>query len=146
SHSDEFALLGLTFEGEIGVDIERVHALEEIKEIAGRFFSPAEAAALMSLPPDQQIEAFFNCWTLKEAFLKARGEGLSGHLAEFDVAFIPGERPALLRTGWDPEEARRWSLYSLEVVTGYRAALAVRASRVTIKRLGWEERPQENSP
>ena len=72
-----------------------------------------------------QPEAFFACWTRKEAYLKARGDGLSLPLDQFDVSLMPGEPAVLLSTKWDPQEASRWSLQELRPDLGYAAALAV---------------------
>lgn len=125
SHSHEMVLFAFTKEREIGVDIEWMGRDIEIEEIAGRFFSPTEAAAIQILRGTGQRRAFYNCWTRKEAFIKARGDGLSLDLAAFDVSLIPGEAAALLKTRWEPGEAARWSLQDIKVVDGYVAAVAV---------------------
>ena len=125
SHSGHLALVGLTFGRDIGIDIERVREDFAGKEIAERFFSSREVACLLSLPEDGQVQAFFNCWTRKEAYIKARGEGLSMPLDKFDVAFAPGEAAALLDTRIDPREVDRWSLHDLAIDAGFAAALAV---------------------
>ena len=80
---------------------------------------------LRALSAEVQREAFFNCWTRKEAYLKARGEGLSLPLDQFDLSLAPGEPAALLDTRPDPAEAARWSLQDLTAAPGYAAALAV---------------------
>src|SRR5260370_38825822 len=83
------------------------------KEIAARFFSANECRTLSALAPDMQCAAFFACWTRKEAYLKARGDGLSLPLAQFDVAFVPGEEPRLLETRHDPPGAPRCTMHPL---------------------------------
>jgi 4'-phosphopantetheinyl transferase len=125
SHSEEMALLAVGRGRDVGVDIECIRANFDHQQIAERFFSPREAATLCALPPNLQPEAFFNCWTRKEAYIKARGEGLSLALDGFDVSLIPGERAALLSVRDDPKETRRWSLRELPICPGYAAALAV---------------------
>jgi 4'-phosphopantetheinyl transferase len=80
---------------------------------------------LQALSPDLQREAFFRCWTRKEAYIKARGEGLSLPLDQFDVSLAPGAPAALLGTRPDSSEASRWSLQNLDPAPGYAAALAV---------------------
>lgn len=124
AHSYGLALYAVTRAREVGVDLERMQPrLEE--GIAERFFSPREVAALRALPGDRQREAFFACWTRKEAYLKAKGDGLALGLDQFDVSLAPGEPAALLRTEGDPQEASRWSIRELDPAPGYAAALAV---------------------
>lgn len=126
SHSGGAALFAFAREADVGVDLERHRADLAQLEIAEHFFSPAEVAALRSVPESGRQEAFFDCWTRKEAFIKALGEGLSHPLDSFDVALLPGEPARLLATRPDPEEASRWTLRSLDVGRGWSAALAVR--------------------
>jgi 4'-phosphopantetheinyl transferase len=110
---------------EVGVDLEQIRPAIAREGIPERFFSPREVAALRALPVDAQPEAFFSCWTRKEAYVKARGEGLALHLDSFDVSLVPGEPAALLRTAGDAREASRWSLHALAPGRGYVAALAL---------------------
>jgi 4'-phosphopantetheinyl transferase len=125
AHAEETAVYGVTKGGEIGIDVERVRADFATDEIAERFFSSGEIAALRTLGPAERLEGFFRCWTRKEAYIKARGEGLSLPLSRFDVSLLPGEPAALLSTYDDPREASRWSLRDLPVGPGYVAAIAV---------------------
>jgi 4'-phosphopantetheinyl transferase len=127
THSHELALLAVTLGRDIGVDIEHIRDnLERDGELlAERFFSPREVAALRSLPAELRREAFFHCWTRKEAYIKANGQGLSLPLDQFDVSLHPGEPAALLATQHDPAQAQRWSLVSLAPAEGYVGALAV---------------------
>ena len=126
THSHGLALLAVTSGRDIGVDVEHLRDLERDGEpLAGRFFSPREAAVLRSLPPELRREAFFHCWTRKEAYIKANGKGLSLPLDQFDVTLRPGEPAMLLATQHEPDEARRWSMQSLLPAEGYVGALAV---------------------
>ena len=125
SHSNALALYAVTRGREIGVDIEYIRPELAGEEIAERFFSAAEAEALRRLPAHQRTEAFFNCWTRKEAYIKAIGEGLSVPLNEFDVTLVPGEAARLLKTSGNLQEASRWSLLELAPAPGYVAALAL---------------------
>ena len=125
SHSGDLALLAVCLGRRIGVDLERIRPEVAGEDIARRFFSPRENAALNALPPEHRAAAFFHCWARKEAFVKARGEGLSGPLDHFDVSVAPGQPAALLRTAPDPTEARRWFLTALDAGPGYAAALAM---------------------
>ncbi|CAG0930688.1 4'-phosphopantetheinyl transferase [Thermoflexales bacterium] len=108
AHSHELAVYAFTREGEVGIDIEHIHPLADLDHIAARFFSKAESTILLGLPEDQRLMAFFNCWTRKEAYIKARGEGLSHPLDQFQVSLIPGEPTQLLKVEGSPEEVSRW--------------------------------------
>jgi 4'-phosphopantetheinyl transferase len=126
THSHGLALLAVTQGRDIGVDVERLRDLERDGEpLAERFFSPREAAVLRSLAPEMRREAFFHCWTRKEAYIKANGQGLSLPLDQFDVTLHPDEPAVLLATQHDPNQLRRWSMQSLFPAEGYVGALAV---------------------
>jgi 4'-phosphopantetheinyl transferase len=125
SHSHEMALFAVTRGREVGVDIEYLGREIAGEEIAERFFSAHERASLRALPAAMKHQAFFNCWTRKEAYIKAHGEGLSLPLDQFDVSLVPGEPAALLATHSDPQEVLRWSLRALTPGLDYVAALAV---------------------
>jgi 4'-phosphopantetheinyl transferase len=131
SHSHERALFAVTCGREVGVDIEFLGREIRGEEIAKRFFSAGECATLRALPQEVKQQAFFNCWTRKEAYIKAHGEGLSLPLDQFDVSLAPGEPAALLATRSDPQDASRWSMQALSPGEGYVAALAVEG-------LGWQ--------
>jgi len=131
SHSGEMALFAFSRGRELGVDVEEVRPMEDGLDIAERFFSEAEVAVFRSLPAEVRDDAFFNCWTRKEAYIKAVGEGLSFPLHVFDVSLVPGE-PACLLASRDPRQAERWSLRGLpDPARGYRAAIVVEGG-------GWE--------
>jgi 4'-phosphopantetheinyl transferase len=138
SHAHELALLAVTRGREIGVDLEYVRPDLADIGIVERFFSPRETAALRLLPAAEQSEAFFNCWTRKEAYVKARGGGLSVPLDQFDVSLGPDEPAALLRTRGDAQEASRWSLRRLEPGPGYVGALAVEGHGWSLNCWQWE--------
>jgi 4'-phosphopantetheinyl transferase len=124
SHSHGLVLLAFARGREIGVDIERVRADLGLEEIAARCFSPREIATLHSLRNDLREEAFFACWTRKEALAKAEGEGLALPLCRFEVTLVPGEPAMLLDTKGDPLETK-WTLQEMTPDPGYVAALAV---------------------
>lgn len=125
AHSGGLALYAFTRIGEIGIDLEHVRPDFTGEDTARRFFSTNEVTCLSKLPESARHEAFFNCWTRKEAFIKAIGIGLSLPLDQFDVTLAPAEPAALLRTRWDESEAARWSLKSIDIGPGYVAAVAV---------------------
>lgn len=128
THSGELALLSVTGVGAIGIDVEQIRPDYPSAQIAKRYFSAGEIEALGRLAPQEHAEAFFRCWTRKEAFIKATGQGLSLPLDQFDVALAPGEPASLLRTAWDHGEAAHWSLHKLEAGKGFAASLAVRGN------------------
>ncbi len=114
SHTSAFAALAVTSApvAALGLDIERIRPIE--RDIATRFFSAAEVAALDRHPPDARMAAFYRCWTRKEAFVKARGDGLGFPLDAFDVTLDADTPPALLRIApLTPAEVARWRLVHL---------------------------------
>ncbi|HEU0079761.1 MAG TPA: 4'-phosphopantetheinyl transferase superfamily protein [Longimicrobiaceae bacterium] len=139
SHSGEMALYALARGRELGVDVEEVRRMDDGLDIAVRFFSEAEVAAFRSLPEEIRDDAFFNCWTRKEAYIKAVGEGLSFPLHVFDVSLAPGE-PARLLASRDPRQAERGSLRGLpDPAPGYRAAIVVEGEGWELACLRWED-------
>jgi 4'-phosphopantetheinyl transferase len=139
SHSLDLALYAITRGRELGVDLECLRPNLVDQRIAERFFSPREVAALCTLPATMRQEAFFACWARKEAYLKARGEGLRLGLDQFDVSLVPGEPAALLGASGDPQEALRWSLQELFPRSGYAAALAVEGHEWRLTCWQWPE-------
>jgi 4'-phosphopantetheinyl transferase len=138
SHSGDLALIAFSSHSPIGVDLERISAATDVGGLAGRYFSPAELAHIEARSPAARRHAFFVCWTRKEAYLKATGDGLAQALDGFDVASAPGRVvPASPRVS---EEALRWRLADLAPPRGYTAALALRqgADRAKI-RSRWSE-------
>lgn len=134
AHSHGKAIYAFARGRDLGVDLEFMKEDFAVEEIAERFFSPNEFAVLKELPPQLTKEAFFNCWTRKEAYIKARGEGLSMPLDVFEVSLAPGEPAAFLRNQLDPAELSRWSMQSLSVPDGYVAALVVEGKGFRVKR------------
>ena len=139
SHSHGRALYALARGRAVGVDIEFVREDFAGFEIAERFFSGREVSALRALPEAARPAAFFDCWTRKEAYIKALGEGLSHPLRCFAVSLAPGETAALLWTEKDPHEAARWSLVELFAGEAYRAALAVEGEAPTLCCWRWTD-------
>jgi 4'-phosphopantetheinyl transferase len=139
SRSEGLALYAFTQDHEIGVDIEQIRCIPEMDQIAEQFFCPGEIAVFQSLPESTKKEAFYNCWTRKEAFLKAKGQGLGLGLDRCEVSLTPGEPAALLRTTGDPHEASCWSLQELDTRSGYTASLAVRRHGCHLECFQWQE-------
>ena len=139
SHSGDVALVAVTGGREVGVDVERIRALADRDRLAQRFFSAQEVAVLTRLPSESRSEAFFTCWTRKEAYLKALGGGISIGLDQFDVSPVPGEPAALLSHRSDPGETTRWSLHDIQPGPGYAGAVAVETPCDRVLCLAWEQ-------
>lgn len=138
SHSRDVGLLAVAREQSVGVDIEFVDYDFASDEIATHFFSVKEVNTWRNLSSSQKAGAFFRCWTRKEAYIKALGEGLSIPLDSFDVAFAPGVKAALLRVAFLPHEVARWSMYNVDAPAGYAAALAIEGHGHRVLRWRWE--------
>ena len=135
SHCDHMGLLAVARHRVLGVDIERIRPARDLRALASRFFAPEEVTALESLPASLYAQAFFACWTRKEAFLKALGAGLTVPLDDFVVSVDPGKPARLLSTRWRPREADRWSLTDIVVGPDFRAALAIAGKRLPALRV-----------
>ena|SRR5271165_6547669 len=117
SHTGSIAVYAVTLGREAGVDIEKIEPRFAEERIPESYFSALEVQALRSLPVELQAEAFFLCWTRKEAYIKARAEGLSIPLDSFAVNLHPGEPPRFL---WNGEG---WSIASFRLEPGYAGAI-----------------------
>jgi len=138
SHTEELAICAVARGRAVGIDVEfRQRKLVDFDKIAKRFFSPIESEAYLKLPETQKPEAFFTCWTRKEAFIKAIGEGLTHPLHRFDVSFLPADPPALLNTRPDPAEAPKWSLYAFTPAEDYIGALIVEGKGLNLAYWQW---------
>jgi len=132
THSHELGVTAVTMEGEVGVDVEYIKVIGDIDGIATRFFSAVEQVAFLDLSSTHRITGFYNCWTRKEAFIKAIGEGLSHPLDQFDVTLTPGEPARFLRIGEDADEAQYWTLEQIKSEPDYIGAVALRAKGIKI--------------
>lgn len=132
SHSGDLCILALARNCELGVDLEQMRDDLPFEAIARQFFSRNEHSELFSLPPAMREEAFYRCWTRKEACLKAFGSGFSSPSDICDVSLLPGQPPALLALPSNPEQLCEWYLADLAVPEGFCAALAVRAQLSTV--------------
>jgi 4'-phosphopantetheinyl transferase len=136
SHSQDLVLFAFARQLVIGVDVEWTRPLEDAPSIARGCFSTAEIAALNRVDLSDRTEAFYNCWTRKEAFVKATGEGLQRPLDSFDVSLIPGE-PARLLACTDGDVAA-WSLHNLKPAAGFVGAVAAPAEHLTLRCWQWQ--------
>ncbi len=125
SHSDDVAAYAFSSGCAIGVDIESVRALGDAEDIAAHFFSKRENVAYLALDPHDRPQGFFNCWTRKEAFVKALGAGLDFPLDRFDVSLAPGEPARILGVGSTPGDSCGWTLDSFVPGPGLIGAVVV---------------------
>lgn len=130
SHSGELAAFAFTRHHRVGVDVEQVREDFANNSVAERFFAPVEVTQLRTLPAAGQTAAFFECWTRKEAFVKARGEGLSLGLEQFEVSVGGPARLLSVEGG----EAARWTLHDLHPADGYAGAVAVESAQAMLRR------------
>lgn len=138
SHSAGLALYAVVINQEVGVDLERVHPNVPYEAIAQRFFSAQESATLLALPAHERCQAFFNCWTRKEAYVKAQGRGIALPLNQFDVSLAPREPTALLSIDGNSQAAARWTLQALDPDPDYVAALVILGQDWQIKCWQWQ--------
>jgi len=124
SHCDDVAAYAFTCGHAIGIDLEAVRVISDADDIAARYFSRHENTTYRTLNPHDKPLGFFNCWTRKEAFVKALGDGLSVPLDRFDVTLAPGEPAKVLRVENTPGDDSGWHLDSLCPAAGYVAAIA----------------------
>jgi 4'-phosphopantetheinyl transferase len=139
SHSMGFALYAFSYAGQVGIDVEYKRADIDYDSLAKVSFSPKEQALLRSLPDNLKCDAFFNCWTRKEAFIKAIGKGFSVPTHKFSVSIIPGEPAALLESSEEPREIMRWSLQDITPAVGYAGALAVEGTEWRLSCWRWDQ-------
>lgn len=124
SHSGDLAAYVFAENSDVGIDIEQRRDTPDAMKIARHFFSDAECAALDTIDPSGRGDAFLRCWTRKEAYVKAVGEGLSMPLASFTVDIRPDVAPSAVTPGW-------W-MYPLRADPQHIAALVLSAGSATI--------------
>ena len=128
AHCDDVAAYAIGKGGEVGIDIEAVRVMSDADRLAGRFFSDAEWKAYRALEPAERPLGFFNCWTRKEAFIKAQGDGFGYPLDRFDVSLAPGEAARLLRVGEMSGDACGWRMMSFSPAPGFVGAVAMESA------------------
>jgi 4'-phosphopantetheinyl transferase len=140
SHSQNLALFAVALNCEVGVDIEAIRSDFDVESIALRYFTSQESAMICAAPADSKHEAFFRCWTLKEAFAKACGLGLAAifEQAEISPAGHLSEKFAGLQS--ERERPSRWSIQELPILGGYKAALAFEGKQKAVQCWQWPEK------
>ena len=133
SHSHNLSVIAISSGLEVGIDIEYTNREMDFMEIANRFFSKGEINKLKSLSEDLQKDAFFRCWTRKEAYLKGKGRGLSMALDRFEVSLLPNDSPSILASDDSPADVYSWHLYDITPLSDYIGALSVADEIDTVK-------------
>lgn len=141
AHSGDVAVIGLTEQDRLGIDVEEVRPLDDIDGVARSVFSRRELDVFHALADASKVQAFFNCWTRKEAFVKAEGDGLSRPSDAFDVTLRPGEQARLLELEGSTARTATWSLLDFCPMDGWVGAVAVESPEAEVELAGWLREP-----
>lgn len=131
AHSGDSAICVVAKNQDVGINIERIHPIQNISRLVKQFFSLVEWQRFCSLPAEQRQETFFTAWTRKEAYVKARGLSNASFFRDFDVSLLPNQPARLLEDRLHPQEMEKWTLRTLNVGEKYKAALVVREENTT---------------
>jgi 4'-phosphopantetheinyl transferase len=137
SHTQGATVFAITRRRQVGIDVERIRQDTNVMELAERFFSRPEVDWLRSQAASEHIASFFSCWTAKEAYIKAQGEGLSMPLGSFSILPIPATAKLELKVYADPQESKRWTMWRLELGSDLRAALAIEGETCKVRLGEW---------
>jgi 4'-phosphopantetheinyl transferase len=141
SHSAGFAVCAVAREREVGVDLERHRRFREPDRLAERVLSPREREGYHALAPELRESALLHCWTRKEAYLKATGEGITRPLAEVEVSLAPDQPAALLAVAGDARAAQRWSMHEPRAAPDFVCALVVERPHGGVLLRAWPPAP-----
>jgi 4'-phosphopantetheinyl transferase len=136
SHTQGLAVFAFASGCALGVDVERIRAMPLMHGIARRFLCAEEAGELQSLQKGEQEHAFFLCWTRKEAYIKAIGEGMAAQLDSFRVTLRPGRPARLIFAASDPHDTGEWNLCDLRLAPQFAAALVYRGAQRSVALMG----------
>jgi 4'-phosphopantetheinyl transferase len=137
SHSELLGLYAFSWGRQVGIDVECVRSMHELEQVARQNFSAEEYGRFKRLGRATKLKAFYHCWTRKEAFIKATGDGLYFPLHEFEVSFEPYYPAELLSVAGSRERAKRWSMHDIKTCEGYAAALVVDGNDYAISHKQW---------
>ena len=137
AHSGDLALIAVGTGHRLGVDVEKIRGDVDTQSLSERFFSLHEREGLRALPEPERVSGFFACWSRKEAFLKATGEGLSFPLSKFSVSVHPNLAPEIEEINGSEQEGKQWFLADLPVGTEYRAALVADLPHLSLDTLAF---------
>jgi 4'-phosphopantetheinyl transferase len=133
SHCNNIAVYSITLGCELGIDVEQIRSLQEIEAIAHRHFCAEETTDLLSVPAAERESTFFRCWTRKEAFIKAIGDGLAMPLNSFRVSLKVDDPAELVHIEGESATATDWKLHEIIPTSGYICALAYRDSLRSVR-------------
>jgi 4'-phosphopantetheinyl transferase len=136
THAGSVVACAVTAGAEVGIDVEPLREVPDALDLAGRFFAPAERAALEAVATSERARAFLTCWTRKEAYVKAVGAGLSHPLDAFCVS-VRADQPEWLRDSGSGQPIGAWSLLSLQLDGAHVGAVAVQGPGWTLRRFSW---------
>ncbi len=139
SHTAGLATCAVTAGHEVGVDVEDLERGRQSLQVARRFFAPAELAVLEQWPPERQPVGFFQFWTLKEAYVKARGMGLSIPLQDFAFSLAPDRPPAISFSARCADHSRAWQFARIRLGGPHQIAVAVRLPQSIPLTIQWRE-------
>lgn len=123
SHSGDYALIAITLNNKIGVDIEKINQEADFESLSNRFFSEKEKQELLHLNKDEQLDAFFRAWVRKESFIKATGEGIAFGLDKFSVSLSKNKKNRIDIVSSDSIN-EQWYNYDLNSLEHYKTAIA----------------------
>lgn len=129
SHTDGMAVCAVALDMDVGADVEHSGRPGQTVELADSFFAPAEVRALRALPPESQRERFFDYWTLKESYIKARGAGLSLPLDQFAFHLEPGCAPRISFDARMVDTPEAWQFIQVRLGAEHPSAVAARRAR-----------------
>jgi 4'-phosphopantetheinyl transferase len=138
AHSEDLALLAVTQQSPVGVDVEALRHLTDAADLVARFFCPRENQIFSHLAVAEQPAAFFNLWTRKEALLKATGEGIGRLLNQVEVSFLPDEQAKFRHLPTEVASPADWTLRALSPAPGYTGALATTVKSINLQCWKWE--------
>ena len=138
SHSSGFLVLAVADGRKVGIDIERVRSLPDLEQIASHAFSSHEQKELSTFTGEEKPHGFFRCWTRKEAYLKARGDGLSIPLDTFDMSLTAHNPIRMLSNRLDPDEVSRWSFHTFIPEQSFVGALAIEGQAAVPEFRHWD--------
>jgi 4'-phosphopantetheinyl transferase len=130
SHTNALALVAVSRAAPTGVDIETIRPAPRLDDLAARFFASGETAALRALPEAQRLDAFYACWTRKEAFVKAEGSGIANALSGFEVSLAPDEPARILSVKGDAAAAQTRTLHAFRPAPDAWGAVCVDAASI----------------